>query len=172
MMRFPSSFPVLTPSVRLALIALPAMLLPLAGCEVYDEAPDLTGHYRLVSWKSLEWTDGRTSSPPDVKGVMGLIQHRADGEQAVGTITVYLQVQGADGDSLFNWIRGDIYTNDTRGRFASKPTQAQADHLKGEYEFDDGILTTTLVRIPVSAFPLWPVGTIRWEPCGPTWADC
>ena len=160
---------------RASLFALPAMLLLLAGCdptELYDEAPDLTGRYRLVSWKSLEWTEGRTSSPPDVKGVMGLTQHRVVGEQAVGVVTVYLQVQGTDGDSLSSWIRGDIYTNDTRGRFATRPAQAQADHLKGDYVFDNGILTTTLVRIPSREPPLWPVGTIRWEPCGPTWADC
>lgn len=155
------------------LIALCAMTPLLAGCgpaELFDEVPDLTGRYRLVSWKSLEWTEGQILSPPDVNGVMGIIQHRVDGEEAVGTLTFHLQIQGAGGRSV--WIRDDIYRNDSRGQFASRPAYAGVDYLKGQYTFAGGILTTILLGAPSREPRLMPVGTIRWEPCGPTWEAC
>ena len=158
---------------RTSLITLCAMITLLAGCgpaALYDEAPDLTGRYRLASWKSLEWTEGRVLSPPDVNGVMGMVQHRVDGEEAVGTVTIHLQVQGAGGGSV--WIRDDIYRNDSRGQFASRPAYAGVDYLRGQYTFEDGILTTNLLGVPSREPQLMPVGLIRWEPCGPTWEAC
>lgn len=151
------------------------MLLLLAGCgpaELYDELPDLSGRYRLVSWKSFEWTEGRTSSPPDVTGVLGLVQHRVLEGQAVGNITFELRINRPDGTGLTGRRYGYIYVQDISGGFDAKPPTG-GFLLSGSYVFEDGSLITTLRRIPYQGPPpLLPNGTIRWEPCGPTWQDC
>ena len=151
------------------------MLLLAAGCgpvELYDEAPDLSGRYRLVTWVSSEWTEGRTASPPDVKGRLVLLQHRVLDDYAMGNISIVLELNRPDGTSLSSWTRDDVYTNDTGGRFVTRSPHSEAPLLSGSYVFEDGVLTTTLLRAPYWYPPLRANGTIRWEPCGPTWEDC
>lgn len=170
MKRSPSFFP-----RRFQWFARPAMLMLLTGCgptELYDEAPDLGGYYRLVTWKSLEWTEGRTVSPPDVKGLLSLVHHRVSDDYALGTIAVVLELYRPDGTGLSSRITDDIYTNDTAGRFVTRSPNSQVPTLSGSYVFEDGVLTTTLVRAPSRSPDLRANGTIRWEPCGPTWQDC
>jgi len=153
-----------------------AVLLLLAGCgplEPYDEAPDLSGRYRLVTWESLEWTEGRTASPPDVKGLLGLVQHRVEEDHALGVVSIELELNRPDGTTLSSRFRDDLYTNDTGGRFVTRSVRSPAPMLSGSYVFEDGVLVTTLVRrAPFRDPPLMANGTIRWEPCGPTWQDC
>lgn len=148
------------------------MVLLLAGCGPAEQAPDLSGRYRLVTWKSLEWTDGRTTSPPDVKGLLGLIQHRVLEDYAMGNVSIVLELNRPDGTTMSSWTREEVYTNDTSGRFVTRSASSPAPLLSGSYVFEDGVLTTTLLRAPSWDPALSANGTIRWEPCGPTWEDC
>ena len=162
---------------RISVLARPAMLLLLAGCGpagLYDEAPDLSGRYRLVSWKSLDVTEGRTASPPEVTGILGLVQHRVVEDNTVGTIVVSLNVIRPDGTGLSGRIADDIYSNDIYGGFLVRSDYSQIPIVSGSYLLEDGVLVTTLTRglAGLQHTQLLPSGTIRWEPCGPTWQDC
>ncbi|MXW18239.1 MAG: hypothetical protein F4139_10790 [Gemmatimonadetes bacterium] len=143
-----------------AILALPILLL---ACDdptgVYDEPPDLSGLYRLVSWTSADWTDGVEATPPRVEGVLGITQHRATDRFATGEWRIGLRVNRPNGYSS-GGLDG-TYVNDSFGGMAAE------NMVSGKYTFEDGVLITKLSSPLANRDPppLWPMGEAVWEPC-------
>ena len=134
-------------------VALTAILLLLAACAEGDP-PNLTGTYALESVQSSDWTGGSRLTPPAVTG--SLLVNQARYEEGLALGHARLELSHSSGANV-RW--SGSYTNGMGGVLTMRLNDVR---FEGQYDYDDGTLTTELSGQTGDSGPS-PVGTFVWK---------
>lgn len=118
----------------------------LIGCddpvEPGETPPDLTGSYTLVSFTST-FTAGDTLTPPAADGSFSLVQTDVEGQEASGTLDLFIEFPSETGPGTTLEFEG-VYRN----RFDGTWEQESEDGLQasGNYTLEGDILSVTVTE--------------------------